>query len=82
MNTEMGGHIQPAGWREWHPGETKFLDTSYYAEYNSSGPGGVPLARDPVTRKLTAAEAARYETTKFLAGNDNWKPLAQEKLSP
>src|SRR5262249_21684485 len=22
MNTVMGAHIAPAGWREWHPGET------------------------------------------------------------
>jgi polygalacturonase len=26
LNTEMGAHIDPAGWREWHPGETKSGD--------------------------------------------------------
>jgi polygalacturonase len=72
LNTEMGAHIEPAGWREWHPGETKYLETVYYAEFNSSGPGAHPAERDPHTRRLTAEEAARYETKRYLAGSDNW----------
>ncbi len=68
LNTEMGGHIVPAGWREWHPGETKSIETAFYAEYNSSGPGGDPKGRDPHTKKLSAAEAARYEVKEFFAG--------------
>ncbi len=74
LNTEMGGFIEPAGWREWHPGETRYLETVYYAEYNSTGPGAHPAERDPHTRKLTAAEAAQYETARYLAGKDNWDP--------
>lgn len=68
LNTEMGAHIEPGGWREWHPGETKSLDTAYYAEYNSSGPGAYPGQRDPHTKLLTATEAARYEVGRFLEG--------------
>jgi polygalacturonase len=71
LNTEMGDHIVPAGWREWHPGETHRLETVYYAEFNSSGPGAHPGERDPHTRLLTAAEAAQYETKTFLSG---WDP--------
>ena len=73
LNTEMGDHIEPAGWREWHPGETKYMDTVFYAEFNSSGPGAHPAERDPHTKHLTAAEAAGYETQRYLAGSDNWK---------
>ncbi|MGA2327610.1 MAG: pectinesterase family protein [Bryobacteraceae bacterium] len=62
LNTEMGPHIQPAGWREWHPGETHSIETAFYAEYNSSGPGADPKQRDPHTKQLSAAEAARFET--------------------
>jgi polygalacturonase len=29
LDTWMGPHIAPAGWREWHPGETHSLDTAY-----------------------------------------------------
>jgi polygalacturonase len=68
--TEMGAHIEPAGWREWHPGETHYLETAYYAEYESTGPGAHPNERDPHTHKLTAEEAARFETVRFLG----WDP--------
>jgi len=74
MNTEMGAHIAPTGWREWHPGETHSLETVYYAEFNSSGPGAYPNQRDPHTKLLTAKEASLYETKIFLKGTDNWDP--------
>jgi len=61
LNTEMGAHIQPAGWREWHPGETHSIETAFYAEYNSSGPGGDPRQRDTHTKQLTAEQAARFQ---------------------
>jgi polygalacturonase len=77
MNTEMGPHIGPAGWREWHPGETNYLETAFYAEYNSSGPGAHSGERDPHAKHLTAAEAARFETKRFLAGSDGWDPTAK-----
>jgi polygalacturonase len=74
LNTEMSGHIEAAGWREWHPGETRSIETAFYAEYNSSGPGAHPGQRDPHTKQLTAAEAARFETKRFLSGADGWDP--------
>jgi len=74
LRTEMGGHIQPAGWREWHPGETRSIETAFYAEYGSSGPGAHPMERNPHTRQLSAGEAARFETRRFLAGADGWDP--------
>ena len=77
LNTEMGAHISPAGWHEWHAGETHYLDTAYYAEYNSSGPGAHPQERDPHTKFLTAAKAAKYETKRFLAGADGWDPTGE-----
>jgi polygalacturonase len=76
LNSEMGGHIQAPGWREWHPGETHSIETAFYAEYNSSGPGAHAGQRDPHTKLLTAAEAARFETKRFLAGADGWDPAA------
>jgi pectin methylesterase-like acyl-CoA thioesterase len=74
LNTEMGAHIAPAGWREWHPGETKYMETVFYAEYNSTGPGAHANERDPHMKTLTKDEAARYETQRFLAGKDGWSP--------
>jgi pectin methylesterase-like acyl-CoA thioesterase len=74
LNTWMGDQIVPAGWREWHPGETHSLETVYYAEYNSTGPGAHVRERDPHTKLLTAAEAAQFKTTTFL---DGWNPKAR-----
>jgi len=79
LNTVMGAHIDPAGWHEWHPGETHNLDTVFYAEYKSSGPGANPAARDPHSHQLTAAQAKQYETATFLAGSDHWNPTKEAK---
>jgi pectin methylesterase-like acyl-CoA thioesterase len=78
LNTQMGVHIVPAGWREWHPGETHSIETVYYAEYNTTGPGAHADERDPHTKFLSAAEAAQFETKTFLDGwNPGWASAAQ-----
>jgi polygalacturonase len=74
LNTEMGTRIDPAGWREWHPGETHSLDTAYYAEFNSTGPGANHDQRDPHTHFLTPEQAKQFEPSVFLRGSDNWDP--------
>jgi pectin methylesterase-like acyl-CoA thioesterase len=79
LNCVMEGHIEPAGWREWTPGVTHRLDTAFYAEYKSTGPGANPSAREPKSHQLTKAEAAQYKTTRFLAGSDRWNPEKQAK---
>jgi polygalacturonase len=78
LHTEMGAHIDPAGWREWHPGDTHSLDTSYYAEFDSTGPGASNSARDPHTHFLTPQQAAQYDPAIFLAGTDHWNPAAEQ----
>jgi len=74
LNTEMGAHIEPPGWREWHPGETHSLETAFYAEYNSSGPGARIAERDPHGKQLTPAEAVRFDPRRVLAGDGHWDP--------
>ena len=74
MHTEMDDKIDPAGWREWHPGQTNSLDTAYYAEFDSTGPGAHHDQRDPHTHFLTPDEAKQYEPAVFLRGSDNWDP--------
>jgi polygalacturonase len=76
LNTKMGPWIAPAGWREWHPGETHSLETAYYAEYHSTGPGAQPGEREPLSHQLTDAQAAQYATTTFL---DGWNPDAENQ---
>jgi pectin methylesterase-like acyl-CoA thioesterase len=74
LHTEMGDKIDPAGWHEWHPGDTHSLDTAFYAEFDSSGPGAHPTQRDPHTHFLTPEQAKQYEPSVFLRGADNWDP--------
>lgn len=76
LHTRMGPHIQPAGWREWHPGETHYLDSVSYAEYESVGPGAHSGERDPHAKLLNSADAARYTAAQFLSGADDWNPSA------
>ncbi len=74
LNTEMDNKIAPAGWREWHPGETHSLDTAIYAEYGSAGPGAHHDQREPHTHFLTAEQARQYLPEVYLRGDDNWNP--------
>jgi polygalacturonase len=74
LDTDIQASLEPAGWSEWHPGETHSLDTSYYAEFQSSGPGANPAARDPHSHQLTPPEAKKWRANEFLAGSDHWDP--------
>jgi polygalacturonase len=75
LDTEMDDKIDPAGWREWHPGNTHSLDTAFYAEFDSTGPGAHHDERDKHTHFLTPQETKQYEPQMFLRGSDNWNPL-------
>lgn len=81
LHTEMDDKIDPAGWREWHPGETHSLDTAFYAEFDSSGPGAHPGERDKHTHLLTPEQEKQYEPKEFLRGKDNWNPLELPKTA-
>ncbi|HEX8713721.1 MAG TPA: pectinesterase family protein [Terracidiphilus sp.] len=79
LNTEMGDQINPAGWREWHPGETHSLNTAFFAEYNSTGAGAHPGQREPHAHTLNAQQAKQYAPATWLRGNDNWNPYQLPK---
>ncbi len=67
MHTEMDDKIAPAGWREWHPGETHSLDTAFYAEFDSTGPGAHHDERDPHTHFLTPERPSNTSRRSFCA---------------
>jgi polygalacturonase len=77
IDTEMGAHIRPAGWREWLPG-THSLETSTYSEFGSTGPGAHKGERDPHGKQLTAEEAKRFRPEEYLRGEDGWNPVMQK----
>jgi polygalacturonase len=77
VDTEMGAHIRPAGWREWLP-STNSLETSTYSEFGSTGPGARVSERDPHGKQLSAEEAKHYAPEEYLRGDDNWNPVTQK----
>jgi pectin methylesterase-like acyl-CoA thioesterase len=74
MNTYMGAEIDPEGWLEWVHEDKPSLQTAFYAEYNSSGPGANPSRRERYAKQLTTAEAENFEAKRFLGGDDHWDP--------
>lgn len=78
LNSDLGQKIDPAGWAEWHAGETTRLETAFYAEYDSGGPGASPKTREAHALQLNDIEANKYRAPAFLAGADGWNPVINE----
>ncbi len=74
LDTKMGEHVEPAGWREWHPGETHRLETAFFAESGSTGAGARLDSREPRARILSPDEVEGFAPPGFLAGKDGWHP--------
>lgn len=72
INTEMGNHIIPVGWDNW--GDANNEKTTYYAEYNSKGPGANTAGRVKWAKQLTNKEAKLYTLENIFKGNNPWKP--------
>lgn len=73
LRTEMSAAIQPAGWDNW--GKKEAEQTSFYAEYGSTGPGAAPAARVPWAKPLNEEAAAKLTPATVLEGSDGWNPL-------
>ena len=82
LNTRIDAPVIPAGWTEWKRFGIPSLPVAYYAEFNSSGPGANPKAREPHSHQLTKTEAQQWSTRNFLAGDDGWNPAKKHGLPP
>ncbi|KAK8636055.1 hypothetical protein V6N13_004765 [Hibiscus sabdariffa] len=73
MQNFMGILIDPAGWRAWD-GDFA-LNTSYYAEFNNTGPGSNTSKRVTWSgfNVINATDAANFTVSSFLLGDD-WLP--------
>ena len=74
LDSDLQARVEPSGWHEWHSGETHSLDTAYYAEYQSQGPGADPKSRDPHSHQFKDEEAQKFRVDPFLLGSDGWNP--------
>lgn len=70
----MGDDIRPQGWDNWrNPANEK---AAYYAEYQSSGPGGDSHGRVAWAHELTRKQASAFQPRAFLRSSDGWNPGA------
>lgn len=72
LHADIRASVMSAGWRDWHPGETNSLPTTYYAEYRSTGPGANAQARTPFSHQLTDREAERWMLSEFFEHDTDW----------
>jgi pectinesterase len=73
IRTEMGAHIVPEGWNPWK-GDLMFPNkekTTFYGEYQSTGPGAVKQGRVSWAKQLKKSEMKRY-TLKEIFGSTDW----------
>lgn len=69
INCYLDSHIRGEGWHNWNKPDAE--KTSYYAEYNSTGPGGDPSARVEWAHQLTDQEIQAHTLEKIFG---DWKP--------
>ena len=72
INTHMGSHIKKEGWHNWSKPEAE--TTTYYAEYNSTGPGAKPSERVQWSKQLSNGDLSRFTIPAILEG---WDPSEQ-----
>lgn len=75
LRTEMSANVRPEGWNNW--GKAEAEQTTFYAEYGSTGPGANDAARVKWAKPLTAADAASLTPAKVLGGSDGWNPAGR-----
>lgn len=64
INCEMGKHIRPEGWHNW--GKTDNEKTARYAEYGSTGEGGMTEGRVKWSKQLSKKEVNQYNDLNYL----------------
>ncbi|MDI3567367.1 pectinesterase family protein [Bradyrhizobium sp. Arg816] len=79
LSTKIDAQVVAEGWREWAPGKTNSLSTSYYAEYRSFGAGANPSGREPHSHQLTDSEASRWSLSVFFGGATDWLPTERHR---
>jgi len=80
MHTELPLDLNPQGWSKWKPNDP--TPQAFYAEYRNTGPGFHPKDRVPWSHQLTTQEAAAFEPSTFLRGDDQWNSLAAAAKLP
>jgi pectinesterase len=72
LRTEMTAVVRPEGWHNWNKPHAE--QTTFCAEYGSTGAGASPATRVAWARPLTAEIAAALTPSVVLGGADGWQP--------
>jgi pectinesterase len=75
LRTEMAAVVRPEGWHNWNKPQAE--QTTFYAEFGSTGPGANAAARVKWARPLNEEQTAALTPEKVLGGTDGWNPLAR-----
>jgi len=79
LNCKMNSHIKPEGWHNWSKPDAE--KNSFYAEFNCSGNGYMPMSRVNWSHQLKKSQAKKY-TLENCMGSDFSKIIKEWKLSP
>jgi len=72
LRTEMSDVVRPEGWHNWNKPQAE--QTTYYAEFGSTGPGADGGQRVKWAKPLTSADAGKFTRESVLSGTDGWRP--------
>jgi pectinesterase len=75
LRTEMSAAVRPEGWHNWNKPHAEA--TTFYAEFDSTGPGANDAARVKWARSLTAEQVAAMTPAVVLRGDDGWNPAVR-----
>ena len=81
LYTELPATVSSEGWSAWSHSAPPPTNT-FFAEYQSTGPGASAATRVPWSHQLSAAEAKQFAPRVFLRGADRWDPVAAAARLP
>ncbi|EIW52368.1 carbohydrate esterase family 8 protein [Trametes versicolor FP-101664 SS1] len=72
LRTFMDDSVEAVGWTPFDSARPVIMNTTFYAEYHSYGPGGNTSARIPLEHVLTDEEARAFTVDKVFLGWPQW----------
>ncbi|KAJ3900487.1 carbohydrate esterase family 8 protein [Lentinula edodes] len=72
LNTFMEDIIQPVGWEAFDSARPTIMNTTFYAEYNSTGPGGDTSSRLSIEHLLTAEQVQEFTVHGVFLEHPSW----------
>jgi len=72
LRTFMDESIAPAGFKPFDDARPVIMNTTFYAEHHSSGPGGNTSSRVPIEHFLTQKQAEDFTVEKVFLEKPEW----------